>query len=89
MRFQLRVGSKEFLVTADQLADVMAILENCEYMGEHHVGKGKGSQGYDNSYVPVVRKPRLRDVLMCLPVDDDLIDTIKLTMKLNDIREYD
>jgi hypothetical protein len=64
----------------------MDILKGCEVMGEKHVGTDKGTQGYGNSYVPMVYKPRLQSVLPCQPVDDDLIDTIKLMMKLNDYK---
>lgn len=83
---QLRVGSKEFLLCPDKLTAIIDVLKGCEVMDEVHVGQDKGSQGYGNAYVPVVYKPNLKSTLMCLPVDDDLVDTIKLTMKLNDIK---
>ena len=86
VKFQLRIGSKEFLVPAEKIADLMAAIEDCEIMDELHVGTDKGSQGYGNAYVPVVHKPVLKNVLLCMPVDENLIDTIKLTMKLNDIK---
>ena len=55
-------------------------------MDEKHVGSDKGTQGYCNAYVPLVYKPKLATTLECLPIDVDLIDTIKLTMKLNDYK---
>jgi len=84
--FQLKVGSNNFLLPPDRLAILMATLKGCEVMDEKHVGTDKGTQGYGNAYVPVVYTPKLSKVLMCEPIDEDLIDTIKLTMKLNDYK---
>lgn len=81
---QLRVGEENFLLTPEQLSVIMGAVKGCEVIGEKHVGTDKGSQGYLNSYVPIVHTPKqLSEVLKCRPVDQDLIDTIKLTMKLN------
>ena len=84
---QLRVGGHEFLLSPEGVATIMQAVKDCEVLETKHVGSGKGTQGYDLSYVPIVYKPRLlRDALKCAPVDQDLIDTIKLTMKLNDYK---
>ena len=84
---QLRVGGHEFLLSPDKLAVIVDTLRGCEVMDTKHVGSWKGTQGYDNSYVPIVYTPRLlSESLKCAPVDEDLIDTIKLTMKLNDYK---
>ncbi len=83
---QLNVGSKAFLLTPDKLATIMATLKGCEVMDTKHVGADKGTQGYGNSYVPIVYEPKLSEALTCTPIDQDLIDTIKLTMKLNDYK---
>lgn len=84
---QLRVGAHNFLLTPEKLGVIMSTVKGCEVMSEKHVGTDKGSQGYSNSYVPLVYAPKnLSEVLKCEPVDQDLIDTIKLTMKLNDYK---
>lgn len=84
---QLRVGAHEFLLTPEKLGVIMGAVKGCEVMSEKHVGTDKGTQGYSNSYVPLVYTPKqLPEVLKCQPVDQDLIDTIKLTMKLNDYK---
>jgi len=83
---QLRVGGNNFLLPPDRLAAIMETLSGCEVLEEKHVGTDKGTQGYGNAYVPVVYKPKLSRSLLCEPIDDDLIDTIKLTMKLNDYK---
>jgi hypothetical protein len=84
---QLRVGAKNFLLTPDKLAMVVDTLRGCEVIDEKHVGTDKGTQGYSNSYVPLVYTPKsLPDTLSCQPIDQDYIDTIKLTMKLNDYK---
>jgi hypothetical protein len=84
---QLRVGDRQFLISPEGVATIMGVVKDCEVMGEKHIGTNKGTQGYDNSYVPIVYKPTvLSEALPCKPVDEDLIDTIKLTMKLNDYK---
>lgn len=84
---QLRVGAENFLVSPAQLNVIMNAVKGCEVIGEKHVGMDKGSQGYNNAYVPLVYTPKsLPDVLKCQPIDEDYIDTIKLTMKLNDYK---
>jgi len=84
---QLRVGAHEFLLTPEKLAVIVDTVRGCEVISEKHMGTGKGTQGYSNSYVPLVYTPKqLSEVLKCQPVDQDLIDTIKLTMKLNDYK---
>lgn len=83
---QLRVGTKNFLLTPEKLGAIMQAVQDCEVMDEKHMGTDKGTQGYMNSYVPIVYKPKLATTLECQPIDDDLIDTIKLTMKLNDYK---
>ena len=84
---QLRVGAKNFLLPPDKLVSIVEALKGCEVMDEKHVGTDKGTQGYMNSYVPLVYQPkRLSEHLTCEPVDQDYIDTIKLTMKLNDYK---
>ena len=82
---QFRVGDRQFLISPEGVAKIMDVVKDCEVMGEKHVGTYKGTQGYGNAYVPLVYKPTvLSEALPCKPVDQDLIDTIKLTMKLND-----
>jgi len=84
---QLRVGAHEFLLTPEKLGVIMGAVKGCEVMSEKHVGTDKGTQGYSNSYVPLVFTPKqLSEVLKCQPVDQDYIDTVKLTMKLNDYK---
>ena len=83
---KLNIGSKYFLLPPDRLATIMATLKGCEVLDEKHVGTDKGTQGYGNAYVPMVYAPKLPKVLICEPVEEDLIDTIKLTMKLNDYK---
>lgn len=81
---QLRVGAHDFLLTPEQLGVIMGAVKGCEVMSEKHVGTDNGTQGYSNSYVPLVYTPKnLPEVLKCQPVEQDLIDTIKLTMTLN------
>jgi len=47
------------------------------------VGAKKGSQGYDNAYVPTVERKPTHEWLQAAVMPDDFVDAVKLTMKLN------
>lgn len=82
MRFQVVVSGKTLLLTAPQLDALMSAVQDADQLSETHVGTGKGSQGYQNSYVPVIETKQPHEWLNVMCVADDFADAIKLTMKL-------
>jgi hypothetical protein len=59
-------------------------LSFAEHLTETHVGNNKGSQGYQNAFIPVIKPVVTHELFTVSPVNQDYIDTIKLTMKLDD-----
>jgi hypothetical protein len=60
------------------------MLSSAEHLSETHVGNNLGSQGYQNAYVPTIKPVVTHELFMVAPMNQDYIDTIKLTMKIND-----
>jgi hypothetical protein len=52
-------------------------------MTEKHVGNHKGSQGYNNAYIPTLEVKQPHDWLQVHIVADDFVDATLLAMKLD------
>ena len=83
MRYQVTVSGKTILLTQHQLEILMTAVQDAEQIGEHHVGTGKGSQGYQKSYIPTIEAKQPHEWLSVFVVADDFVDAVKLTMKLD------
>lgn len=82
MRYQVAISGKTILLTQHQLEILMTAVQDAEQISELHVGTGKGSQGYQKSYIPSIEVKQPHDWLAVTVVADDFIDASKLTMKL-------
>ena len=84
MKFRLTVNGNNILVDARQLEILVDTLTGAEHLTETHVGTNQGSQGYQNSFIPLIKPVVANDLFLVAPINQDYIDTIKLSMKLND-----
>jgi len=84
VKFKLTINGHHVLVDAGQLEILTDTLSFAEHLTETHVGNNQGSQGYNNAYVPVIKPVVPHELITVSPVNQDYIDTVKLTMKLND-----
>jgi hypothetical protein len=50
MRFKIRFGNAELLLTAEQLDAMVALAEKAETIEEHYLGNSCGYTGPENSY---------------------------------------
>jgi Tfp pilus assembly protein PilE len=50
MRFKIRFGNAELLLTSEQLDAMTALAEQAETIEENYVGKQSGYVGHDSSY---------------------------------------
>jgi ribosome-interacting GTPase 1 len=71
-------------VDINQLETIIDVLADAEHLTESHVGTNLGSQGYQNSFVPVIKPVVANDLFNVMAINQDYIDTIKLSMKIND-----
>ena len=82
MRYQVSLSGKNILLTQHQLEILMTAVQDSEQIGERRVGNGKGSQGYQNAYVPTIETKQPHEWLNVHCVADDFVDATKLSMKL-------
>ena len=84
MKFKMTINGHNVLVDAGQLEILTDMLSHAEHLTETHVGNYQGSQGYNNAYVPIIKPVITHELFTVSPVNQDYIDTVKLTMKLDD-----
>jgi aerobic-type carbon monoxide dehydrogenase small subunit (CoxS/CutS family) len=84
LKFKMTINGHHVLVDARQLEILTDTLSFAEHLTETHVGNNQGSQGYQNAYVPAIKPVVTHELFTVAPVNQDYIDTVKLTMKLND-----
>ena len=84
MKFKMTINGLHILVDAEQLNIIIDALADAEHLTETHVGNNQGSHGYNNAYVPTIKSVVTHELFTVAPVNQDYIDTIKLTMKIND-----
>jgi len=83
MRYKVQVSGVPLILNEAQMALLLTAVQDAEQLGEKHVGNYKGSQGYNNAYVPTVEVKQPHDWLHVSIVADDFVDATKLAMKLD------
>jgi hypothetical protein len=83
MRYKIQVSGVPLILNEAQMALLLSAVQDAEQLAEKHVGTGKGSQGYNNSYIPTVEVKQPHDWLGVTIVADDFVDATKLAMKLD------
>jgi hypothetical protein len=83
MKYKVSVSGVPLILTEAQMALLLTAVQDAEQLAEKHVGNYKGSQGYNNAYVPTVEVKQPHEWLQVHIVADDFIDATKLAMKLD------
>jgi aerobic-type carbon monoxide dehydrogenase small subunit (CoxS/CutS family) len=84
LKFKLTINGHHVLLDVGQLQVLTDTLSFAEHLTETHVGNNLGSQGYQNAFVPIIKPVTTHEIFVVSPVNQDYIDTIKLSMKIND-----
>jgi len=87
VKFRITVNGNLLLLDIGQLESLVDVLAGAEHLTEAHVGANQGSQGYQNSFVPLIKPVVANDLFNVVAINQDYIDTIKLSMKLNEQTE--
>lgn len=82
MKFVVKINDRKMLLTAAQVEDLVELIADCDYYHEKYVGSEKGSIGSSNSYDPEVKPCNVDEWFDAKVMRDDMIETIKLRMKL-------
>jgi malate synthase len=83
MRFTLTVGGTKLVMTAEQLDAMTHILEGCEAVFDHSVGKDLGTHGYNMSYIHHIKPYNINDSLEVKVMSEESYEATKLVTKLN------
>lgn len=83
MKYKVSVSGVQLILDQNQLEILTTAVQDALQFAEKHVGTGKGTQGYNNSYIPTVEVKQPHDWLGVTIVADDFIDATKLAMKLD------
>jgi hypothetical protein len=83
MRYKVVVSGATLILNQTQLDTLMLAVQDAYQMAEKHVGTNKGSQGYQNSYVPIIESKQPHDWLAVNLVADDFVEATKLAMLLD------
>jgi len=82
MKYQLSMSGRQIILTEAQLELLITAVQDAEQLSEKYVGSGGGSQGSNNNYIPVIERKLMHDWLQVQVMQDDFVDTVKLSMKL-------
>jgi hypothetical protein len=82
MKYKVTLNGITLILNQTQLETLMRAVQDAYLMTEKHVGTNKGSQGYNNSYVPAIETKQPHDWLTVALVADDFIEATQLAMKL-------
>jgi hypothetical protein len=83
MRYKVSVSGIPLILNQYQLELLMTAVQDAHQLAEKHVGNGKGSQGYNNAYIPTIEVKQPHEWLGVTLVADDFIEATKLVMKLD------
>lgn len=82
MKFVVKVNDRRLLLTGEQIDQLAEAIHGCDFYEEKYVGPDKGTLGSSNAYVPQIKPCLVDEWLDAKVMREDLIDTIKLQMKL-------
>jgi hypothetical protein len=83
MKYKVTVSGVPLILNQTQLEILMTAVQDAHQLAEKHVGTNKGSQGYNNSYIPTLEVKQPHEWLGVTLVADDFIEATKLAMKLD------
>jgi heme-binding NEAT domain protein len=83
MKYKVSVCGVPLILGQTQLDILVTAVQDAYQISEKHVGTNKGSQGYNNSYIPTIEVKQPHDWLGVTIVADDFIEATKLAMKLD------
>lgn len=82
MKFVVKINDRRLLLTGEQVDQLAEVIHGCDFYEERYVGPDKGTLGSSKSYVPEIKPCLVDEWLDAKVMRDDLIETIKLQMKL-------
>ena len=82
MKFVVKVNDRKLLLTGEQVDALAEVIHGCDYYEEKYVGHDKGTLGSNKAYTPEIKLCLVDEWLDAKVMREDMIETIKLQMKL-------
>lgn len=82
MKFVVNIDSRKILLSPTQIESLVTMLADCEQACEEYVGHGNGDTGANMQYRRAIKHIPIEEWFSAKVIPADLIDTIKLKMKL-------
>jgi len=76
MKAVVKILDHRLILDMEQLAVLTTIIRSAERFDEEHIGKGKGTSGYEMSYIETILPP-LADLIRCEMIDNEKYESIK------------
>jgi hypothetical protein len=83
MKYVISVSDKKVLLDDTQLAQLSAVLGECEFLEEKYIGANQGTYGDSMQYKDVLNQVPTRGWLNVLCVNEDYYDALKLVQRIN------
>jgi hypothetical protein len=83
MKYVISVSDKKVLLDETRLAQLSAVLAECEFMEEKYLGANQGTHGDNLQYKDVLNRVPTRGWLNVQLVNDDYYDALKFTQQIN------
>jgi hypothetical protein len=83
MKYKVMVSGATLILNQAQLDILMTAVQDAYQISEKHVGANKGSQGYNNAYIPSIEVKQPHEWLTVHLMADDFVDATLLAMKLD------
>lgn len=87
MKYKVAVSGVQLILDQNQLEILTTAVQDALQFAEKHVGNHKGTQGYNNAYIPTLEVKQPHEWLGVTIVADDFVDATKLAMKLENDAE--
>ena len=83
MKFIMKIDGHEVLLSAQQVETITKILQDCDYVYDHNVGKDKGTHGYSMSYMHHIKPFNCSQSLSLKVMTAEQYEATKLVTKLH------
>ena len=83
MKYVVDVSGRKVVLTLEQLNLFIEAMDGAELLTEKYVGANAGTQGHNNTYIPVIEPKAPHEWLNTSIMTVHFFETIKLTMKLH------
>lgn len=82
MKFIVKIDGNEVLLSGAQVEALTNILQDCDFVYDHNIGKDKGTHGYNMSYIHHIKPFNCSQSLTLKVMPKEQYEATKLVTKL-------